>query len=45
MPAVRKNKEQEKANATYNIMSAMNNEESDSIMKIADQKDNIIDIR
>lgn len=45
MPAVRKNKEQEKANATYNVMSAMNNLDSDSNLKIADQKDNIIDIR
>ncbi|XP_031567678.1 DNA polymerase epsilon catalytic subunit A-like [Actinia tenebrosa] len=45
MPAVRKNKEQEKANATYNVMSALSDIDMETNKKIADQKENIIDIR
>jgi hypothetical protein len=45
MPAVRKNKEQEKANVTYNVMSGMSDMDMDTNKKIADQKENIIDIR
>lgn len=45
MPAVRKNKERDSSNSTYNLVMKMNEDYDEKGNKPRDQMENIIDVR